>query len=313
MADGSPSPNAGGLDVTGLSPAIVPLLREIGDTKRVTAAHRGGSVARGLFLRGWSALVRGEDAGRVAYRSLAATVAAARLGALDGERLTALGLSKGEAREVLLRALGELSGPLPASLTDRLADAMPVADDADERDAPPFAHALAAQPRAGVTCPGRARIMLQPEESHADHCLVVAAYAGLLAPSFGADPATAWWYGMAHHLHSAAMPDAGFTGEMLLEPHLARVIEEARRQALDELDAPLRGRARAALDAVADDAAPEARAFHAADVIDRVLEIDHHLRTSAVTMGTVLDEYELVHDGPVKGFHDRVLAAVALP
>ena len=312
MADGSAGP-AGGLEMAGLSPAIVPVLREIGDTKRVTAAHLKGSVARGLFLRGWSALVAGEDAERVAYRSLAATLAAARLGALDGERLTALGLSGDEAREVLLRALDELSGPLPASLTERLRDAMPVSDEGDEANAPPFAHALADQPRAGVTCPGRARIMLQPEESHADHCLVVATYAGLLATSFGADPAMAWWYGMAHHLHSAAMPDAGFTGEMLLEPHLARVIEEARRQALQELDEPLRGRAQVALDVIADDATAEARAFHAADVIDRVLEIDHHLRTSAVTMGTVLDEYELVHDGPVKAFHDRVLDAVALP
>ena len=313
MADGS-----GISRVAGLGPAIVPLLREVGDLKRVTAASLapGQSVAARMFLRGWARIVHGEDVEAVAYESLASGVAAARLGALDGERLRALGLSGDEARGVLLRALDELSGPLDDALAARLREAVPVADGADGADeagAPPFAHALARQPRAGVTCPGRARIMLQPEENHADHCCVVALYAGLLAPSFGADPAHAWWLGMAHHLHSAAMPDAGFTGEMLLESHLTSVIEAARALALDELVPGLRARARAALDEVADDATPAARAFHAADVIDRVLEIDHHLSTSAVTMDKVLGEYELVHDGPVKAFHDEVLTAVALP
>ena len=304
--------------VAGLTPAIVPLLREVGDLKRVTAANLapGQSVAARMFLRGWARIVRGDGAARVAYESLASGVAAARLGALDAERLVTLGLDEDEARGVLVRALDELSGPLAPALAARLREAVPVAaaaGDADEADAPPFAHALARQPRAGVTCPGRARIMLQPEENHADHCMVVALYAGLLAPSLGADPAQAWWLGMAHHLHSAAMPDAGYTGEMLVEPHLTRVIENARTLALEELAPDLRARARAALDEVADDATPAARAFHAADVIDRVLEIDHHLSTSAVTMDRVLGEYELVHDGPVKAFHDEALTAVALP
>jgi hypothetical protein len=30
-------------------------------------------------------------------------------------------------------------------------------------------------------------------------------------------------------------------------------------------------------------------------------------------MGTVLDEMELVHAGPVKGFHDRVLRDMRIP
>lgn len=310
MADGSAVSRVAGLDA-----GIVPLLREMGDLKRVTAAKLapGQSVAARAFLRGWTRIVSGADLEDVAYKSLASGVAAARLGALDGGRLTALGLSEDEAGAVLRRALDELSGALNPTLAARLRGAVPVADDANEAEAPPFAHALARQPRAGVTCPGRARIMLQPEENHADHCMVVALYAGLLAPAFGAEPAEAWWLGMAHHLHSAAMPDAGFTGEMLLEPHLTAVIEEARRQALEELEPGLRAKARRALDEVADEATPAARAFHAADVIDRVLEIDHHLSTSAVTMEKVLGEYELVHDGPVKAFHDEVLAAVRLP
>jgi hypothetical protein len=61
-----------------------------------------------------------------------------------------------------------------------------------------------------------------------------------------------------------------------------------------------------------DAATPEGRAFHAADAIDRVLQIAQHLKAAGLTMGTVLNEMELVHAGPVKGFHDDVLAAMGL-
>ncbi len=47
-------------------------------------------------------------------------------------------------------------------------------------------------------------------------------------------------------------------------------------------------------------------------MIDRVLEIEQHLRAASATMDTVLHTYELVHAGPVKPFHDRVLAEVGL-
>ena len=47
-------------------------------------------------------------------------------------------------------------------------------------------------------------------------------------------------------------------------------------------------------------------------MLDRVLEIEQHLRAARLTMEVVLGEYELVHDGPVKAFHDRILADVGL-
>ena len=307
MADGSWG------TVSGLAPAIVPLLTEIGDLKRVTAAHAEGSFATRRFLAAWGRLAAGEPTEAVAYPVLAEAVACARLGALDAERLAALGLGEAQRRDVMRRALSEFEACLPGALTLRLADSMPAAAPPPAPDAPAFAHALARQPRAGVTCPGRARVMLQPEENHADHSYAVAVYAGLLAPSFGADPATAFWYGMVHHLHSAAMPDAGFTGEVLLGDRLGDVIEEARRQALAELGRDVAGRARAVFPAIEGHDSPEARAFHAADVIDRVLEIRFHTRANGLTMDRVLNEYELVHDGPVKAYHDQVLAAVGLP
>jgi hypothetical protein len=47
-------------------------------------------------------------------------------------------------------------------------------------------------------------------------------------------------------------------------------------------------------------------------VIDRVLEIEQHLTAASGTMGTVLGDYELVHAGPVKAFHDSTLQEVGL-
>ena len=296
-----------------LTPAFVPLLTEIGDLKRVHAAHMDTSFATRAFLRGWGRLARGDDAATLAYEQAASAVAAARLGAIDGERLLALSLTEDEARDTLRRSLREVAEPLDPALTERLSGAMPVREAQTEALAPPFAAALARQPRAGVTCPGRARVMLQPEENHADHSWTVAVYAFVLAPAFGADPARAWWFGMTHHLHSAAMPDAGFTGEMLLEPNLTRVIDAARDAALGELPDDLRAVIQPVFAEIAGEETPEARAFHAADVIDRVLEIQYHTRANGLTMDRVLNEYELVHDGPVKDFHDDVLRAVALP
>ena len=40
-------------------------------------------------------------------------------------------------------------------------------------------------------------------------------------------------------------------------------------------------------------------------------QFEQHAR-AAVTMDVVLGEYELVHAGPVKAFHDRVLVEVGL-
>lgn len=178
---------------------------------------------------------------------------------------------------------------------------------------PGFVAALAHQPRAGVTCPGKPRILLEPPENHAEHCLMVAVYGVVLSPFYRADPTMVFLAAMAHHFHNAAMPDAGFTGEMLLGDHLLPIMARTTQWALDELDPPLREIVEQARGALPDDATAEGRAFHAADCIDRVLQIAQHLRAASLTMGTVLDEMELVHAGPVKGFHDRVLTDMQIP
>ena len=293
--------------------ALKDLLVELGDLKRVRSAGRRGSIAERLFSQAWGALAAGAAPEPVARQVTATALAAARLGDLDAALLAAAGLSRTEVRDTLLRGFDDVAGPLDPALSARLRDALASLDDLPAGDPPAFVGMLATQPRAGVTCPGRARVMLEPPENHAEHCLVVAVYGVLLAPAYGADPATVFLAALAHHLHNALMPDAGFTGEMLLEPHLLRVMEAGTGEALSELDPGLRDAVVRAREILPNAGTPEGRAFHAADVVDRVAQIAQHLRAATLTMDTVLGTMELVHDGPVKPFHDAVLAEIGLP
>lgn len=288
----------------------LPLLRELGDLKRITSAGRTGSIAERLFRRGWAALAAGDDADEVMRRTVAAALAAARLGDLDRATLGDLGLGSAETLAVLERGFDEVVASIDAAPIAELRPAL-AAGAPDAGPVPGFVELLAAQPRAGVTCPGKPRLLLQPAENHAEHCLMVAVYGVLAAPGYGADPVPVFVASMAHHLHNAAMPDAGFTGEVLLGDLLDRVIADARERALAALTPAVARVVRGALAPIGGEETGEARAFHAADVIDRVLEIEQHAR-AAVDMDVVLGAYELVHAGPVKAFHDRVLGEVGL-
>ena len=289
----------------------LPLLRELGDLKRIRSAERDGSIAERLFARGWAALAAGDHPEIVMRRTTAAALAAARLGDLDRAKFAELGLSDAEAIEVLERGFDEIVDQLDPTLAYELRTAL--ADGAPaEGPTPRFVAQLAAQRRAGVTCPGKPRLLLQPPENHAEHCLMVAVYGVVLTPTYDADPTEVFTASMAHHFHNAAMPDAGFTGEVLLGDLLDRVIADARERAMAELPPAVAMRVRAALAPIGGDATAEARAFHAADVLDRVLEIEQHLRAATATMDTVLHDYELVHAGPVKPFHDDALRRFGL-
>ena len=288
------------------------LFQEIGDLKRIRSAGREGSIATRGFRAAWMALIAGKAADATMERIVAGALAATRLGDLDHAKLDELGLDDAEASRVLGAAFDAVAGGLDASLADRLRGGL-VAAVLDRSSEPAFVRALAEQPRAGATCPGKPRIVLEPPENHAEHCWAVAVLGVLLSPTYGAEPTTVFLAGLAHHLHNAAMPDSGFTGEMLLGDQLGPVMARATDAALAQLDEPLRGTVIAARRTLVDDRSPEGRAFHAADVIDRVMQIAQHLRPATITMGTVLDELELVHDGPVKPFHDRVLAEMRLP
>lgn len=294
-----------------LDAALLPLLRELGELKRIRSAGKSGSIAERLFAEGWRALVGGEAVETVALRITARALAATRLGDLDARTLVALRVPPERAIAISRAALAEVSMAIDESLVAALHDALEQHDEPIARDLP-FLAALAEQPRAGVTCPGKPRLMLQPSENHAEHSLAVAVYAVLLSPVYGGDAGLAFLAALAHHLHSAAMPDSGYAGEMLLGDDLLSVMDAARAEAMAQLPPALHRPIGEALALIAVDRAPEAKAFHAADAIDRVLEIEQHLRVREATMRTVLDDYGLVHDGPVKPFHDRVLAEIGL-
>ncbi len=296
----------------GLSPGLVPLLAELNDLKRVRSAGRDGSIATRLFRQTWSELAAGRPAGVVAVEIAARALAAARLGDLDREVLSRAGLSRAQITRVLQQAVAEIGASLPAALRQSLHEAVAADRGRVVGPLPPFVAQLEAQPRAGVTCPGKPRIVLEPPESHAEHCLAVAVYGVLLAPLYGAEPGTVFLAAAAHHFHNAGMPDSGFMGEMLLGPHLAKVMVHFTTACLEQLEPPLRGAVETARAILPDDAAPEGRAFHAADALDRVLQIRQYLAPASLTMDQVLGEMGLVHDGPVKEFQDAVLRQAGL-
>lgn len=291
--------------------ALVELLRELNDLKRVHSANAAGSIAERLFAQAWAMLAAGEPTDTVMCRTLSCALVATRLGDLPGV-LPCLGIEPLAVRQILRASLADHAGLLAEVGIER--EALAGSLDLPQPVLPPpaFVAMLARQPRAGVTCPGRPRLLFEPPESHAEHCLMVAVYGVLLAKHYDADPETVFLAGLVHHLHNALMPDAGFTGETLLGRHLEPAIGAATGFALDLLDESLRARVQAARRCLPDATTPEGRAFNAADTIDRVLQIDQHLRAGRTTLRFVLDTMQLVHAGPVKPFQDAVLHEFSL-
>ncbi len=290
---------------------LVPLAAELGDLKRVRDASSADSMASRLFRRAWGAMAAGQDAAEVALLTTASAIAAARLGGIDRGVLLVAGLTNAEATEILRRSFNEVAAPVDSTLAEQLRDHL------DRRflpgPTPEFAEALIRQPRAGATCPGKPRIILEPPEGHGDHCLVVAVLAAVLAPRYDADPATAFLAGMAHHLHNAHLPDSGFAGEMLLGPHLGPIMQTLFARELATLPEPLSAATATALAAIPDATTPVGRAFHAADVIDRVLQMRHYDQVARFTVDQALDDMDLVHAGPTQSFHRAVLQDANLP
>ena len=294
----------------GLS-SLVPLAAELCDLKRVRDASSADSLASRMFRRGWGALLAGQDPAAVAGQTTADAVAAARLGGIDRGVLALAGVDSDAATVVLVRSFDEVAGPVDAAWCERLRGQL--GQPYHPGPAPAFAEALIRQPRAGATCPGKPRIILEPPEGHGDHCLVVAVLAALLAPRYAADPAMAFLAGMAHHLHNAVLPDSGFAGEMLLGTHLTPVMQRLFARELATLPEPLRVTTATALAAIPDASTPVGQAFHAADVIDRVLQMRHYDQVARFTIDQALDDMDLVHAGPTQAFHQAVLRDAGLP
>jgi len=291
--------------------AFVPLAVELCDLKRVRDASGLDSLASRMFRRAWAAMLAGQAVGVVAMQATADALAAARLGGIDRGVLVAAGVADTAAVGILRRSLDEVVGPVDPAFAERLRPAL--AEVYLPGPAPVFAEALIRQPRAGATCPGKPRIVLEPPEGHGDHCFVVAVLGAVLAPRYGADPVTAFLAGMAHHLHNAHLPDSGFAGEILLGDHLGPVMRVLFARELATLPDALASATASALATIPDAETPGGRAFHAADVMDRVLQMRHFDQVARFTVDQALDDMELVHAGPTQAFHQAVLQEAGLP
>ncbi|UOQ69682.1 HD domain-containing protein [Hymenobacter volaticus] len=291
---------------------LLPLLRELNDLKRGRVAGREGSLTEQLFARAWAALVAGHNPTTVALRETAWALTGLRLPGYDEPLLTSLDLTPAEATQTLHSALRDAAKPLAEELIASVTQGADFQTTSLAAPLPAFVGQLAQQPRAGATHPGQPRIMLWPPESHADHCALVAVYGVLLSPTFGADPGEAFLTGLAHHLHNAALPDPGYAGDELLGTRLPGLMARATAQALEQLPEGVRPVVTAALDRTRVVDAPAARAFHAADVFDRVLEMAWHDQSAQFRLHQALGDLNIVHAGFTQQFHQQVLTAAGL-
>ena len=294
-----------------------PLLGELNDLKRVRRAGRAGSLAGRGFVRAWSALISGDDPAQVVGWEVASAVASARLGAIDPVTLTDAGLGPAEVREVLDAAIHAVASSLDPRALDPIRRSIATLPGYLARFEVPFGlpawvSALADQPRAGATRPGHPRLILEPAEGHDEHCYLTAVYAALVAPAFDADPTVPFLAGLAHHLHNAQLPDSGFAGEELLGRHLRPIMDRLTAEALAALPAELAATVVAARRVLAHAESPEARAFHAGDVLDRVLQMDYFARAARFELRQALDDLDLVHPGPLQAFQLDVLSGSGL-
>ncbi len=289
-----------------------PVARDIAECKRMHDQSSTDSVAERLFRRAWAMLAGGTAPEAICLEVAADALVATRLARIDTELLAAHAVEPAAAGAILDRAFGEASSGLAPGVAQRLRGSVGHGVPTSDRELPGFVGALIRQPRAGATAPGKPRLALEPAESHGDHCLAVAVLGTIIALQSGAAPAPVFLAGLAHHLHNAALPDTGFAGEMLLGDALVPLMRRLTQRELATLEPALRRYVEAALDLTLDAGTPEGRAFHAADVIDRVLQAHHHARAAAFTVDQAMGDLGLVHEGPLQAFHQRVLSAVGL-
>ena len=311
--------------------ARVPLAREFTTLKRVRDAGRPGTWAERAFARAWCALITGTALDVVARRELAAAASAVRLGAIDAWWLAGNGWNAPRITDALLRGWNGVGTTLARGLSEREQSAITsalaeVAHEAVEGVSargesggvtaePAFVTRLAAQPRAGPTHPALPRLMLLPAESHADHCWSVAVIGALLAPAYGADAGTVFLAGLAHHLPNAWLPDAGWAADVALGDALGDTWAQLGERALGELPETLRAAARAGLLLPQDVGGAEARAFHAADALDRVLEMEWFARAAAFglddALGVLTDGgFDVLHAGPAQAVEREALVSM---
>ncbi|ATB43308.1 hypothetical protein CYFUS_008788 [Cystobacter fuscus] len=288
------------------------LVSELMILKRVRTPEQPDGLAAHGFRRAWAALVSGEDPATLALRETALALSAVQLGGMDFDVLRRVGLSPEQILGVLRRGFEAATASVDEGLRDRLRTALAEASTWVGAEPPAFVEHLVRQPRAGPPHANTQRVALLPAESHADHCYVVAVASVLVSPLFGADPTGPFVAALSHHLANAVLPDTGGHGNQLLGEHLAPLMARITEQVLDTLPSELAHRVREARRLLSHIDTPEARAFHAANTLDRVLETDAHARAAGFTPRQALEDLEFTHDEPIRAYENAVLAAVGL-
>ena len=282
------------------------------------------SLASRFFKGAWVELIDHarvpEQWSAIAARWVVRAMVAERLGELDARTLRAHGQPRAVVAEVLSRILDDW--PLQPHVRAQLERASAVVLDESRdwvgpqisRQAPEWAHALSAQPRAGVTHPAHGRLVLPPYENHAEHCFAVALYGWLLAAFVpGADPVDAFLAGMVHHLQHASLFDIGWAGDVFLgEQVVDQITRQARQTHLVTLDGELGVRCEGLLELIGREDTPTAQAFHIADALDRHVEIMWHEQRAGFTMAQALGPYELIHPGLAHALQVRALRELEL-
>lgn len=289
------------------------LLRELNDVKRLYAQNLNGrSYTTVVFLNSVLALQSGEHLH--ADMHCAAIVTAARLGAITTSVLLHSGLSRIESQSVFENSIltHECLSPSVRSSLQPACEQLSLYHVEEGRTSSDWATRLTAAPRAGATCPGKARIVLEPAEMHSDHCVMVASYAYLLADIFGANREDAWLIGLCHHLHNAYLPDAGFTGEILLGDHLTKIVNKHRQGVMATFSDHYRDRVVRLFDEIDNLNSPLAQTFHAADTIDRVIQMEHYARAAEFSVSKAMNDLNLVHDGQAQEFQHSLLQSIGM-
>ena len=303
-----------------VAPSSLQVYRELGDLKRLRDARGPGSLADRAFVRSWRTLLADPSPAavqRLALRETAHALAAARLAGVDAGVLALAGLERAQRLDVLRRAFDAVTSTADGGLGD--VDDLRAALDPDPLDEdllpaePGFVRALVHQPRAGATHPVRPRIVVEPPESHGDHCFTTAVYSALVAPRHGVARGEAFLVALAHHLPNGDLPDAGFGGEVLLGEHYLPVLAALEERSLAQLPAAVAQRLRELLPQreLADN--PVGRVLNTADVLHRVLQVHHHARAAGLTPGQALHALDIVPPGAVQRFQLRVLAEAGIP
>ncbi|WP_434383638.1 HD domain-containing protein [Melittangium boletus] len=298
--------------VPGRLAGLRPLVGELMDLKRVRTPDQPEGLAAHGFRRAWAALVSGVHPDTLALREAALALTGIRLGGIDLDVLSRAGMPHERAVKVLRRGLDAAAEPLDRELRERLHTALAGLPVPGALQPPAFVERLVRQPRAGPTRAHTPRVVLLPAESHADHCYVVAVASVLVSPLFGADPAIPFVAALSHHFFNVVLPDAGDYGDRLLGEDAAPLMARVTEDVLATLPEGLAALVREARKILPHTDSPEARAFHAADAMDRVLEMDAHARAAGFTLRQAMVDLELIHEGPMQAYENAVLTAAGL-